>query len=457
MRKILVLLGLSIFALHNSCLGQVVEKQLDASEKAYILSRFCAEVKYNFAFLDRLKCDWDSLCIASMPTIVNTSNNEDFLKEMQSLCAYLQDGHTYIFSTNNPANSEDWIRPFPMKTKRIGDRVFVTDVYSSKLYDSGVSRGCEIIEIDGERVLDYASNNIQPYLSSSTPQWTKYRPFAEFELTKDKGSKVSKVMFRNKEGKEFGVESNRNISWDLSVDSKPISLKILEGNIGLLTVTSFQNSDFDRSLFDNLYKQILDTDALIIDIRDNSGGNSQHADYLISHLCNNPIPQGTWKSPMYVAAHASWNMSPEWYNQTTELIHPVKGKEIYNNPIVLLVNSTTFSSAENFCVSFRGAKRGKIIGTPTGGSTGNPIFIDLGGGIGCGICTKHELDAEGNEFIGIGIVPDIILEEETDIFTKDKDNVIEKALEIIRSDLPLSSDRHSWEDFCSPFLFFVSQ
>lgn len=431
MKRIYILLGLLFCTVSNLCVGQTVEAKLTASDKAFILSRFCTEVKYNFAFLDKLKCNWDSLCVNSMQTIINTSSDEDFLKEMQVLCARLQDGHTYIFSNNNPSNAKDWIRPFPMKTQRIGDRVFVSEVYSSKFKNSGVSRGCEIIEIDGENVLDYASNHIEPYLSSSTSQWTKYRPFAEFELTKDKGSKVSKILFKDNKGQEIIFESDRNISWDLSKDSDPVSFKILRGNVGLLTVSSFQDSDFDRDKFDKLYDQILKTDALIIDVRNNSGGNSIHADYLISHFCSDPIPQGTWKSPMYVAAHASWNMGPEWYTQTTESIQPVKGKEIYNKPIILLVNSTTFSSAENFCVSFRGAKRGEIIGTPTGGSTGNPIFIDLGGGIGCCICTKHELDAEGNEFIGLGIQPDFIIEEDVDIFLNDKDNIIEKALEKI--------------------------
>lgn len=108
-------------------------------------------------------------------------------------------------------------------------------------------------------------------------------------------------------------------------------------------------------------------------------------------------------------------------------------KEIYQKPIVLLVNATTFSSAENFCVLFKGAKRGKIIGTPTGGSTGNPIFIDLGFGLGCCICTKHELDTDGNEFIGIGIQPDIVAEEDINTFLNNGDSVIEKALDFLRS------------------------
>lgn len=341
MKKILILLFVCLFINKSYAYGQTGEAELNAPTKAYILSRFCTEVKYNFAFYDKLKFNWDSLCVASIPSLTATSSDEDFLKGMQILCNQLHDGHTYIFPMNNPKNQADWIRPFPMKTRRIGDRVFVTDVYSSNLQQSGVCPGCEIIEIDGENVLDYGNRHILPYLASSTPQWAKYRPFAEFELTKDKGSKSSKILFKNKKGKEFTVESNRNLSWDLQKDTPSMSFKVKKDNIGLLTVGSFQNSDFNRAYFDKLYDDILKTDALIIDIRNNSGGNSSHADYLISHFIHRPIPQGTWSSPMYIAAHASWNYPREWYMQTPDPVLPINEKEIYQKPIVLLVNATT--------------------------------------------------------------------------------------------------------------------
>mgnify|MGYP000057827366 FL=1 len=129
----------------------------------------------------------------------------------------------------------------------------------------------------------------------------------------------------------------------LKKDTPSMSFKVKEDNIGLLTVGSFQNSDFNRTYFDELYDEILKTDALIIDIRNNSSGNSSHADYLISHFIHLPIPQGTWSSPMYIAAHASWNYPREWYMQTPDPILPMDEKEIYQKPIVLLVNATTFS------------------------------------------------------------------------------------------------------------------
>lgn len=443
MKRILSVIGSSLFAVSAVCLGQplsqgmplakerTAKSSLSATEKAYILSRFCTEVRYNFAFYNQLDFDWDDACAAALPELTTTATDEEFVKGLQALCARLHDGHTFIYSTNKRGNQADWVRPLPMKTKRIGDKVFVTNVYSSVLQNAGVTPGCEVLKIDGDNVQAYANENIKPYLASSTPQWTNYRPFAEFELTKDKGSKESTIVFRNKKGKEFTVTTNRNIAWDLSQNSAPMSFEVLEDNVGLLTVTSFQNSDFDRSVFDKLYGEILKTDALIIDIRDNGGGNSTHADYLMSHFSTTPIPQGAWSSPMYIAAHGSWNYPPEYYMQTSYSITPVRNKEIYKNPVVLVVNATTFSSAENLCVSFRGAKRGQIVGTPTGGSTGNPIRIDLGGGIVCCICTKHELDAEGNEFIGIGIQPDIIVDEDASQFLKGNDNVIAKALEIL--------------------------
>ncbi len=53
-------------------------------------------------------------------------------------------------------------------------------------------------------------------------------------------------------------------------DTPSMSFKVKKDNIGLLTVGSFQNSDFNRAYFDELYDDILKTDALIIDIRNNS-------------------------------------------------------------------------------------------------------------------------------------------------------------------------------------------
>ncbi len=58
------------------------------------------EVKYNFAFLDRLTFNWDSICSARMPELVSTSSDEEFIAGMKSLSVVLKDGHTTILELN---------------------------------------------------------------------------------------------------------------------------------------------------------------------------------------------------------------------------------------------------------------------------------------------------------------------------------------------------------------------
>ena len=52
-------------------------------------------------------------------------------------------------------------------------------------------------------------------------------------------------------------------------------------------------------------------------------------------------------------------------------------------------------------------KRGRVIGQPSGGSTGQPLVITLPGGGMLGICTKHDSMPDGTEFVGVGVQPDI--------------------------------------------------
>ncbi|MCI6701936.1 MAG: S41 family peptidase [Prevotella sp.] len=430
MKRLFPLLSCIFLLCVSNVSAQNISDDLTDAQKAYVLSKFCTEVKYNFVFYNDLIFSWDSLCMTTLPTLLATKSKEEFVLELQRLCTRLGDGHTSIYQ-ENPSNTQDWIRPFPMKTKRIGNRVFVTTVLSSDLQKQGVKKGSEIIEIDGLDVITYVNRYKRPFTSASTPQWLDFYPYAGFELTKDKGSKVSKILFKNRDGRTFEIVSNRNLNWDLQTGSI-FDYKKLKGNVGLLKINSFMGNEFQKE-FDKLYPHILQSDGLIIDLRDNMGGNSGNADYVVRHLSDKPIKTGKWSSRMYIAAHGSWRFPQEWFMESPDPLNPVDKENVYRKPVMLLVNAVTFSSSENFCVTFRGTNKGIIIGTPTGGSTGNPIHVDLGFGIYAQICTKNEWDVNGNKFIGIGIKPDIEVEETAEAFLRGDDEMINEALKHMKS------------------------
>jgi len=71
---------------------------LPENEKIAGLSRFWLEVKYNFAWLERLPndFDWDALYASYIPKVRATHSTLEYYRVLQGLCARLKDGHTDV-------------------------------------------------------------------------------------------------------------------------------------------------------------------------------------------------------------------------------------------------------------------------------------------------------------------------------------------------------------------------
>lgn len=393
------------------------------------LSRLWAEVKRNFVFMERVKLDWDSLYVANIPLMMQAKDEDECFLILQRMAAQLGDGHTYVYG------SGPWRSVVPLSTVLIGDRVYVDDVESSFLLKQGIQRGMELVSINGEPTLDYGRKRIMPYVSSSTPQWTLHETYEGHELLKAGESDTLHLVFTSRRARPlrlfYVMESGEQ---DLQVVKPTLSFHLKKGNIGYLRIHDFMSSEI-RPMFDSLYPEILKTSALIIDIRNNHGGNSGNADYILRHLSGDSIKTDAWRSPMYIPAWASWSREQPWYEAKSEYMAPMEGKIIYDKPIVVLVDQGTFSAAEDFCTVFKGMKRGKLIGTRTGGSTGNGVRVKLIPGHSfANICAKHDVMPDGTEFVGIGIVPDTEVKETYKSYFEEKeDAAMQEALRYLRS------------------------
>ena len=138
-----------------------------------------------------------------------------------------------------------------------------------------------------------------------------------------------------------------------------------------------------------------------------------------------------WKTRKYLPAFRSWGIPEEWYEESMGTIQPSPEKR-FSGPLVILTGHTTYSSAEDFVVPLKFSKRAKIVGDITGGSTGNPLNVQLPGGYVLRICAKRDSFPDGEEFVGKGIEPDIKVKLTQKNIYEDKDVVLEKAIEIIR-------------------------
>jgi C-terminal processing protease CtpA/Prc len=98
--------------------------------------------------------------------------------------------------------------------------------------------------------------------------------------------------------------------------------------------------------------------------------------------------------------------------------------------VVILINETSQSNAEYTTMALR-AGGATVIGSTTAGADGNVSDFKLPGGIRTLISGIGVYYPDGKETQRIGIVPDIDVKPTVKGFQAGKDEVLDKALELI--------------------------
>jgi len=130
----------------------------------------------------------------------------------------------------------------------------------------------------------------------------------------------------------------------------------LQENIGYLELRSFANLDVGRESASTYLGSLANFDAIIIDLRQNGGGNTPMVAYVASY-CLGPKP--VHLTDMY------WRDQ----NQTVELWtdENVPGHRSVSQDLYILVGPSTFSAAEDFSYSLKQLKRATLVGERSGG------------------------------------------------------------------------------------------
>jgi C-terminal processing protease CtpA/Prc len=79
-----------------------------------------------------------------------------------------------------------------------------------------------------------------------------------------------------------------------------------------------------------------------------------------------------------------------------------------------------------------------LVGQRTNGSTGQPLLVELPGGVTARICTKWDSYPDGREFVGVGVIPDVEVyptqrEIADGLWADGRDPVLDRGLEVLRT------------------------
>ncbi len=129
----------------------------------------------------------------------------------------------------------------------------------------------------------------------------------------------------------------------------------LSGNVGYLDLRGFEQATAASETASAAMNFLANTDALIIDLRQNGGGDPAMVAFLTSYLFN----QRTHLNSIYSRPA---NSTRDFWTSVD-----VPGKKYGDKPVFVLTSSRTFSAAEEFSYNLKSLKRATIVGETTGG------------------------------------------------------------------------------------------
>ena len=231
----------------------------------------------------------------------------------------------------------------------------------------------------------------------------------------EEGSQVAITVYREDSGEYVDLTVTRRF-----IDVQTVSGKMLEDKIGYISVIEFD--EVTAKQFKDKIEELRGQgmERLIIDLRDNPGGELNTvvsmADYLIED------------------GGRILTISDKYGN---EEIYKAEDGHSLDMPMVVLVNENSASASEVLTGALKDYDAATIVGTQTFGKGIVQSLIPLSDGSAVKLTTSHYYTPGGLDIHGKGISPDVEVELDDEarrlaVIPQELDNQLQKGIEVIQ-------------------------
>jgi carboxyl-terminal processing protease len=245
-----------------------------------------------------------------------------------------------------------------------GQGITVTQVAAGgPAEEAGVLPGDIITAVDGQSIAGLTLDAVTPLIKG------------------EEGSSVKLTLLRGEETLELSVQRRR-------IKTVVASGKLLEGNIGLVKITNFDERCFKETVavIEDLKTQ--GARALIFDVRYNPGGYKRELVKLLDYL----LPEGL----LFHSEYYDGSSSKDWSD-----------KACLDMPMAVLMNGSSYSAAEFFAAALSEYDWAVTVGSQTSGKGYFQMTYRLNDGSAVALSTGRYKTPKGVSLEGVGINPDI--------------------------------------------------
>jgi C-terminal processing protease CtpA/Prc len=391
-------------------------KYPDVGFRLLSLYRYWNMIQYYFPYRNLIEEDWKNVLKEFVPKYVNASNELEYKLAVLELIGRIHDTH---------ANMQDqtlinyWGKKYaPVKVKFIENKAVVTGFLGSEGLESGLQIGDVLSKIKNKPVEIIVRERLKYTPASNYP--TQLRGIAT-NLLRTNDSTITVEFKRNRktELREITSYSTAKINIYADPQAQDTCFKLITPDIGYLYPGTIKNVYLPK-----IMSEVQNTKGLIIDLR------CYPSDFLIFDLGKYLMPDST-----KVVKWSNGNIiNPGYFTMVDADKVGKKNNDYYKGKVIILVNEITVSSAEYHAMAFRFAPGAKVIGSTTAGADGNVSQFYLPGGISTKISGIGVYYPDGKETQRIGIVPDIEIKPTIKGIIEGKDEVLNKAIQIINDD-----------------------
>lgn len=392
----------------------------DAGFRLLSIYRFWNMIQYFYPNRNLTDKDWNKVLAEYIPIFIEAKNKLEYELAALRVIGEVSDTHANLWGGGIKIAELRGDRFAPFRVHFIENKLVVVDYYNPELsVTAGLKIGDIITQINGKSV-ESIVDSLKPYYPASN-QAARLRDIAENALRSNQDNILIKYVSSGQiKQKALMLYKKSSLNWynKYRINKEEKCYKLLDGNIGYITLATIKNEDIQQ-----IKESFKNTKGIIIDIRNYPSTFVPFAlgSYFVSDSVSFvKFTKGNIDNP------------GEFTYKSNEKIP--KSTETYQGKLVVLVNEQTQSQAEFTSMAFRTGRNTTIIGSTTAGVDGDISWIALPGELGTCISGIGVFYPNGTPTQRVGIIPDIKIEPTINGIKSGKDELLEKAIEIIKNE-----------------------